>query len=68
MDMKWHWLPKARSDVSFTGGITRRNLFGRVERLEKRHERSRLRGTQVISVGWHVATALDHLADELILG
>src|ERR1700677_3900426 len=57
----------ARSDVSFTGGITRRSLFGRVERLEKRHQRSRLRGTQVVSVGWHVATALDHLADELIL-
>src|SRR5260370_25893664 len=24
-------------------------------------------GTQVFSVGWHVAAALDHLADELIL-
>src|ERR1700756_894 len=35
--------------------------------LEKCHERSGLRRTQVLSVRWHVTAALNHLADELIL-
>ena len=45
----------------------RRRLSSWVECLQERHECSRLRRTQVFPVGWHVAAALDHLADELIL-
>src|SRR5260370_8685804 len=47
--------------------VTRRGLASRVERLQKGHQRSRLRRTQVLSVGRHIATTLNHLADELIL-
>src|ERR1700691_5021884 len=56
--------------VLFTsaGSIARRRLSSRVERLEKSHECSGLRGTQIFSVSGHVAAALDDLANELILG
>src|SRR5438445_8055229 len=37
-----------------------------MERLEKRHEGSRLRGIQILSVSRHIATTLEHLPDELI--
>src|SRR5580658_5888977 len=57
----------ACSSFNCAGSVLRRGLSGRVQRLEKRHERGRLRRTPVVSVGWHVATALDHLADELVL-
>src|SRR6266851_3379334 len=47
--------------------VTRRGLASRVERLQKGHQRSRLRRTRVLSVGRHIATTLNHLPDELIL-
>ena len=37
-----------------------------MERLKKRHEGSRLRGIQILSVRRHIATTLEHLPDELI--
>src|ERR1700730_17968985 len=61
------WCLWACSEFSGARSVTRRGLSGRAQCLEKRHECSRLRGTQVFSVGWHVAAALDHLANELIL-
>src|SRR5438445_8891214 len=38
-----------------------------MQRFEERDECCRLRRTQILSVCWHVAAALDHLADELVL-
>jgi len=37
-----------------------------MESFKERHERRGLSRTQVVSVGRHVATALDHLPDELV--
>ena len=53
----------------FTGarGVARRRQSGRVQRLEKRHQRSCLGGTQVFSIRRHVAATLNHLAYQLIL-
>ena len=48
-------------------GVARRGLPGRMKRLEECHQRRGFRRTQVLSVGRHVAAALDHLANELIL-
>ena len=41
---------------------------GWVQRLEKRHQRGCLGGTQVFSIRRHIAATLDHLAYQLILG
>src|SRR5260370_40778490 len=38
-----------------------------MERLEERHQRSGLRRAEVLSIGRHVAAALDHLADQLVV-
>ena len=67
MDFRQHWRLWVCSESNGAGSITRRRLSGRVKRLEERHQCRSLRGTQVLSVGRHVAAALDHLADELIL-
>src|SRR5216684_1764137 len=48
-------------------GVVRGRLPGRMERLEECHERSGLRRAEVLSIARHVATALDHLADQLVL-
>jgi hypothetical protein len=37
-----------------------------VQCLKERHQRSSLRRTEILSIGWHIAPALDHLANELI--
>jgi len=34
--------------------------------FKERHERGGLRRTQVVSIGRHIATALDYLTDELV--
>src|SRR5258708_13784308 len=34
---------------------------------EEAHQRSRLRWVQCIAVGWHISSALQHLADDLVL-
>jgi hypothetical protein len=39
-----------------------------MERLKKRHESSRFRGTQILSIGGHIPATLEHLPDELISG
>jgi len=49
-------------------GIAGGSLAGGMQGFEKRDKCSGFRGTQVFSVGRHVAAALDHLADELVLG
>ena len=46
--------------------ITRRALCGRMEGFKERHERRSLSRTQIVSVGRHIAAALDHLPDELV--
>src|SRR5580704_2714968 len=54
---------------SFTGarGIACRRQSGRVQRFEKRHQRSCLGGTQIFSIRGHVAATLNHLTYQLIL-
>src|ERR1700690_636572 len=47
--------------------ITCRALRGRMEGLKESDQRGRLRRTQVVSVGRHIASALDYLPDELVL-
>jgi len=37
-----------------------------VQSLKERDERRGLSRTQIVSVGRHIATALDHLPDELV--
>ena len=47
--------------------IARRALCRWVQGLEKRYKRRGLCRTQVVSIGRHVAAALNHLPDELVL-
>src|SRR5882762_1242621 len=49
------------------GRIARGRLSGRMQRLEERDQRGGLRRAEVLSVGRHVAAALDYLADQLVL-
>src|SRR5690349_6656186 len=58
-------LPLAQNHVARR--IARGRLSLRMQGLEKRHERCRLRRHQVLAVRRHVAASLNHLADELIL-
>ena len=58
---------KYRDLLAFAGGVSRRSLAGGMQSLEKRHQRGGFGGIQVLSVGGHVAAALDYLADQLIL-
>src|SRR5580700_4207271 len=53
---------------SVAGCVPRRSLPGGVQRFEERHERRGFRRIQVLAIGRHVAAALNHLPDELILG
>lgn len=46
--------------------VARRCLPGRMKSFEKCDERRRFRRTQILSVSGHVASALEHLAYELI--
>src|SRR6476660_4480614 len=39
-----------------------------MQRVKERHDGGCLRRVQILSVGWHVASALDHLSHELIPG
>src|SRR5262245_40257213 len=39
-----------------------------MQRFEERHERICFCGTQIFSVSRHIAAALDHLPDQLIIG
>src|SRR6266853_338759 len=47
--------------------IARWSLSSRMQSFKKRNQGSRLRRTQILSVGGHVAAALDHLSNQLIL-
>src|SRR5262249_5456650 len=49
-------------------GIAGWSLSGWMQGFKKRYERRCLRRTQILSVCWHVTAALDHLANQLILG
>src|ERR1700678_2506014 len=51
----------------FTRRVARRALGCWMQGLEKSYERRSLCGTQVVPIGRHVAAALNHLANELIL-
>src|SRR5579863_10054685 len=48
-------------------GIARRRPSGIVQRFKKCDKRSRLRWIQAVAVCRHIAAALQHLADELVL-
>src|SRR6266478_3898541 len=63
-----------RSTETFLGcthprarGVARGLLCGRMERLEECDESRCLRRRQVLPIRRHIAVALDHLSDELIL-
>jgi len=43
-------------------------LANRTQRFEERDKSGSFRGTEILAVGGHVATALDDLANELVLG
>src|SRR5206468_10077934 len=47
--------------------IARWSLSSRMQSFKKRNQGSRLRRTQILSVGGHVSATLDHLADKLVL-
>src|SRR5271166_804574 len=51
----------------FAGGVASGGLPRGMQRFEKCNERCGLRRTQIFPIGRHVAAALDHLADELVL-
>jgi hypothetical protein len=67
MDVVWHDSLWACLRYRGAGSILSRHLSRRMQRLEERDQRSSLRRTQGFSVGGHVAAALNHLPDELIL-
>ena len=55
------------SDTAASRSIARGSLSQRMQGFEKCDECSGLRRTQVLPIRRHVAAALDHLADELVL-
>src|SRR5208282_683923 len=50
-----------------TGRVARGSLPGGMQRFQKCNERRSLRWTQVFPIRRHVAAALNHLPDELVL-
>lgn len=57
----------ACSNYRGVGSVSRWHLPSRMERLKEGHERSCFRRAQIFSIGRHIASALDHLPDELVL-
>src|SRR5262245_50468933 len=49
-----------------TDGGSRRRLIRRTKRLHEGYERRHLGGSQILSVGRHVSSALQHLTDQLV--
>src|SRR5262249_40382993 len=62
----WRWCGMAFVRQR-SGSITRRSLPWRIQCFEERHERSSFWGAQVFSVSRHIAAALDHLSNQLIM-
>src|SRR5580700_5978206 len=67
------WLSPGRFDLAIAEyqvkcRITSRPLARRVQGFKKSYERRSLCRTQVVPIGWHVAAALNHLPDKLVLG
>src|SRR5580658_2998930 len=58
---------RGRSSLVCKRGISCRRLAFGPERFEERDECSGLRGAEIFSVRGHVAAALNHLANQLIL-
>src|SRR5215472_6329101 len=52
-------------ECDLVGGIASWWLPSRMQRLQESHEGGRFRWAQILTVGRHVAAALDHLADQL---
>src|SRR5580698_8300499 len=66
------WMSPGRFHLSvvkyqFPCRITSRTLACRMQGLEESYERSGLCRTQVVPIGRHVAAALNHLPNELVL-
>src|ERR1700730_7583398 len=57
----------AFSECDSSGSVACRRLTRRMQRLKECHESSRLSRAKIFAIGWHVSTALDHLAYQLIL-
>src|SRR5271156_5939255 len=67
------WLSSGRSQLAvakhqFPCRITSRTLCCWVQGVEESYECRGLRRTQVVPIGRHVAAALNHLPNELVLG
>src|SRR5580704_13815803 len=67
------WLSPGRFDLAIAKyqvkrRITSRPLTRRVQGFKESYERRSLCRTQVVPIGWHVAAALNHLPNELVLG
>src|ERR1700683_5242280 len=61
------WRCGIRLERDSTRGVACRRLSCRMQRLKERDQSRRLRGAPILPVRGHVATALDHLPNQLIL-
>src|SRR5712664_1690073 len=57
----------AFSECQGAGGVACRRQSRRMQRFEECHESSRLGRTKIFAVSGHISSALDHLADQLVL-
>src|ERR1700722_12566047 len=67
------WLSPGRFDLALAKyqvkcRITSRPLARTVQGFKESYERRSLCRTQVVPIGWHVAAALNHLPNKLVLG
>src|SRR5216683_687132 len=62
------WRDLACAEHNSSRSVTCWRLSSRVQCIKERHQGSCLGRTQVLSVGWHVPSTLDHLANQLVFG
>jgi hypothetical protein len=62
------WRFRLRLPGDGAGSVSRSRLAGGAQRFQECNQSRRFRGTQILAVSRHVSSALDHLANELILG
>src|SRR6266404_163683 len=60
-------IPSAFSECQAAGSVACRRESRRMQRFKECHESSRLGRTKIFAVSRHVPSALDHLADQLVL-
>src|SRR6266852_1836913 len=60
-------IPSASFECQGTGSVACRGQSCRMQSLKECHESSRLGRTKIFAVSGHISSALDHLADQLVL-